>query len=116
MNFWRACMAAATLIATCAATPVAHADPGIQLGPRPYYLIDLLSDGPLKTKLQSCAAGPFKRTAFSIGHRGAPMQFPEHTRESYTAAARMAPACSNAMSPSRKTESWSAVIPSATCT
>ncbi|TMP65107.1 glycerophosphodiester phosphodiesterase, partial [Pseudoalteromonas sp. S1609] len=26
---------------------------------------------------------------FSIGHRGAPMQYPEHTKESYIAAARM---------------------------
>ena len=26
---------------------------------------------------------------FSIGHRGAPLQFPEHTRESYLAAAKM---------------------------
>lgn len=28
-------------------------------------------------------------TDFSIGHRGAPLQFPEHTKESYVAAARM---------------------------
>ena len=89
MAQWRICVATAAIIATFIATPVAQADPGIQLGPRPYYLIDRLPNGPLKTKLQSCAAGPFKRTAFSIGHRGAPMQFPEHTRESYTAAARM---------------------------
>ena len=86
---WRLAIATATLIATCSAVPAAQADPGIQLGPRPYYLIDRLIDGPLKTRLQSCAAGPFRHTAFSIGHRGAPMQFPEHTRESYTAAARM---------------------------
>ena len=89
MGFWRICVATAVIMSTFIATPHAQADPGIQLGPRPYYLIDRLSDGPLKTKLQSCAAGPFKRTAFSIGHRGAPLQFPEHTRESYTAAARM---------------------------
>ncbi len=61
----------------------------IQLGPRPFYLIDKMPDGQLKTKLQSCANGPFSRTNFSIGHRGAPLQFPEHTRESYQAAARM---------------------------
>lgn len=36
-----------------------------------------------------CKAGPFQRSDFSIGHRGAAMQFPEHTRESYQAAARM---------------------------
>lgn len=61
----------------------------VQLGPRPFYLIDKMADGPLKTKLLSCANGPFTPTDFSIGHRGAPLQFPEHTRESYQAAARM---------------------------
>jgi glycerophosphoryl diester phosphodiesterase len=48
-----------------------------------------MREGPLKSKLQACFKGPFKRTDFSIGHRGACMQFPEHTRESYIAAARM---------------------------
>ena len=43
---------------------------------------------PLKTELQACADGLYQ-TDFSIGHRGAPMQFSEHTRESYVAAARM---------------------------
>ena len=47
-----------------------------------------MKDGPLKTRLKQCN-GPYKRTDFSIGHRGAPLQFPEHTRESYEAAARM---------------------------
>jgi len=61
----------------------------VQLGPRPFFLVDRLDDGPLKEKLKSCANGPFKRTNFSIGHRGAAMQFPEHTLESYRAAARM---------------------------
>jgi glycerophosphoryl diester phosphodiesterase len=61
----------------------------IQLGPRPYFLVDDMQDGPLKDQLAACAEGPFRRTTFSIGHRGAPLQFPEHTRESYEAAARM---------------------------
>jgi glycerophosphoryl diester phosphodiesterase len=43
----------------------------------------------LKDELTKCAKGPFKRTDFSIGHRGAPLQFPEHTKESYEAAAKM---------------------------
>ncbi|MBR1284534.1 glycerophosphodiester phosphodiesterase [Bradyrhizobium sp. AUGA SZCCT0177] len=59
-----------------------------QIGPRPFYLVDKMKDGPLKEKLSQCT-GPFHKTDFSIGHRGAAMQFPEHTRESYTAAARM---------------------------
>ncbi len=61
----------------------------VQLGPRPYFLVNDMAEGPLKAKLQSCANGPFEKTAFSIGHRGAAMMFPEHTKESYEAAARM---------------------------
>jgi glycerophosphoryl diester phosphodiesterase len=61
----------------------------VQLGPRPYFLADDLEEGPLKEKLLSCQEGPFKKSTLSIGHRGAPMQFPEHTKESYMAAARM---------------------------
>ncbi len=48
-----------------------------------------MDESSLKKKLQSCANGPFKKTNFSIGHRGAPLQFPEHTKESYEAAAKM---------------------------
>ena len=61
----------------------------IQLGPRPYFLTADMTPGVLKDKLQSCANGPFVKTDFSIGHRGAPLMFPEHTKESYEAAARM---------------------------
>jgi len=48
-----------------------------------------MEDGWLKRQLQSCSAGPFSTTSFSIGHRGAALQFPEHTREAYEAGARM---------------------------
>lgn len=61
----------------------------VQLGPRPYYLVEDMDSGRLKWKLQQCSEGPFERTDFSIGHRGAPLQFPEHTKESYLAASRM---------------------------
>lgn len=63
----------------------------VQLGPRPYFLVNDMSDGPLKRRLQHCAATRevFESKDFSIGHRGAALQFPEHTRESYEAAARM---------------------------
>lgn len=61
----------------------------VQLGPRPFYLVDSMDDSELKEKLKSCMAGPFAKSDWSIGHRGAAMQFPEHTKESYTAAARM---------------------------
>jgi len=60
-----------------------------QVGPRPQWLVDDMDDGPLKTRLQSCRTDNMKRTDFSIGHRGAPLQFPEHTLESYVAAARL---------------------------
>ncbi|VIO75656.1 hypothetical protein CI1B_60350 [Bradyrhizobium ivorense] len=59
-----------------------------QLGPRPFYLVDKMKDGPLKQQLAQCI-GPFHRSDFSIGHRGAALQFPEHSREAYLAAARM---------------------------
>jgi glycerophosphoryl diester phosphodiesterase len=62
----------------------------VQVGPRPYYLIEKMSPGPLKRQLESCADGPFYKTKFSIGHRGGgTMQFPEHTKESHVAGARM---------------------------
>lgn len=61
----------------------------VQVGPRPQWLVDDMDEGPLKTRLQSCRTDNMKRTDFSIGHRGAPLQFPEHTLESYVAAARM---------------------------
>ena len=61
----------------------------VALGPRPLYLVDDMDKSDLQATLRRCAAGPFARTDFSIGHRGAPLQFPEHTEESYRAAARM---------------------------
>jgi len=66
-----------------------HADQSIQLGPRPFYLIQGMDPSPLKSRLLKCQNGPFRRTGFSIAHRGAPLQFPEHTQEAYEAGARM---------------------------
>lgn len=60
----------------------------VQVGLRPYYLVDNMDEGPLKQKLQSCSEETSKVSKFVVGHRGAPLQFPEHTRESYMAAAR----------------------------
>ncbi|KAF1832484.1 PLC-like phosphodiesterase [Decorospora gaudefroyi] len=48
-----------------------------------------MTDSPLKTKLQSCENKPVSISGFSIGHRGAPLQFPEETVQSLDAAARM---------------------------
>ena len=66
-----------------------HREGAVQLGPRPFYLVEGMDDGPLKSKLMQCRDGPFYRTDFSIAHRGAALQFPEHTKESYQAGARM---------------------------
>ena len=48
-----------------------------------------LAAGALKDQLQNCASGPFTPTEFSIAHRGAPLGYPEHSREGYIAAAKM---------------------------
>ncbi len=71
-------------LASAANTPVPA-----QVGVRPLYLVQDMDESPLKEALESCSAGPFYRTDFTIGHRGAAMQFPEHTKESYEAAAAM---------------------------
>ena len=68
----------------------ASSDP-VHLGPRPFYLLDQLEKGELKDTLERCAASTtqYDRRNFSIAHRGASLQFPEHTKEAYLAAHRM---------------------------
>lgn len=63
--------------------------PAVSYGPRPFYLIEQLPAGALKDRLRSCAGQTPQVSEFSIGHRGAPLQFPEHTVESNLAAAVM---------------------------
>jgi len=65
-----------------------RADQSIQVGVRPAFLVQGMDPSPLKSRLLRCQNGPFYRTDFSIAHRGAPLQFPEHTKESYEAGAR----------------------------
>jgi glycerophosphoryl diester phosphodiesterase len=79
------CALALPSAAVAQSTPLPHE---AQIGPRPFYLVDKMKDGPLKQKLQQCT-GPFHKTDFSIGHRGAALMFPEHSKEAYMAAARM---------------------------
>lgn len=88
LSFGTIALAIAASMNPAHATNMNPAD-NIQLGPRPYYLIEDMDAGALKDELQHCANGPFHKTDFSIGHRGAALQFPEHTKESYEAAARM---------------------------
>ncbi len=61
-----------------------------QLGPRPFFLVDDMAPSLLRQELRACAreTQQYTRRDLAIGHRGAPLQFPEHTRESYVAAAR----------------------------
>jgi hypothetical protein len=94
-NTGRIATAGGVLLLTGLLVPLARAErhsgesrTSVQLGPRPYYLVDDLPPGTLKERLQQCADGPFESTDFSIGHRGAALQFPD-TKESYEAAARI---------------------------
>lgn len=48
-----------------------------------------MDEGKLKNRLQQCLGDEVKKSDFSIGHRGAALMFPEHTKESYMAAAQM---------------------------
>ena len=87
---------AVALVGCCMLPTLSHAHErrygreSVQVGPRPYYLVDKLPPGRLKAQLEQCQDGPFHKTDFSIGHRGGgTLQFPEHTLESHRAGARM---------------------------
>ena len=88
---------ALAMAATAGVVPMAQADrdhdhdkhDSVQLGPRPFYLVQGMDEGKLKGRLMQCENGPFYRTDFSIGHRGAALQFPEHSDASYRAGAKM---------------------------
>ena len=78
----------ALLAPACALADAHISEPNVEYGSRPYFLIDKMADSPLKEKLLSCRGQTPSRTDFSIGYRGAPLMFPEHTVESNIAAAR----------------------------
>ncbi|KAL7530774.1 hypothetical protein ACHAXR_003667 [Thalassiosira sp. AJA248-18] len=79
----------------------------VSIGPRPYFLINEMDDDDdddtnpnnnigfvrpdLKETLQKCAhkLKSFQPSDFVLGHRGAALQFPEHTDRSHDAASRM---------------------------
>lgn len=84
----RRSLASACLFACALAAGVASAAP-VEVGVRPQYLISRITNPELKARLEACLDKPQERKQFSIAHRGAPLQFPEHTVESYTAAYRM---------------------------
>ncbi len=87
MPFHRSALAALLSLVTVLPAAAQNA-PEAQIGPRPFYLVEKMKDGPLKERPGQCT-GPFHKSDFSIGHRGAALQFPEHSKESYQAAARM---------------------------
>ncbi|KAF2628372.1 PLC-like phosphodiesterase [Macroventuria anomochaeta] len=65
-----------------------HTKLNVQVGDRPYFLVDDMDEGSLKKKLESCSEGPFKSSDFVFAHRGASLQYPEHTYAAYSAARR----------------------------
>ncbi|WP_111413039.1 glycerophosphodiester phosphodiesterase family protein [Billgrantia lactosivorans] len=67
----------------------------VTLGPRPLFLVNDMStetehERELKADLLECAARhtDWQASDLVIAHRGAPLQFPEHTLESYLAGAQ----------------------------
>ncbi|GAB5447326.1 glycerophosphodiester phosphodiesterase family protein [Gymnodinialimonas sp.] len=84
----RTLIIAALAVGMLPSLALAESSEPMSYGQRPFYLIDKLEDGALKDKLLSCVGQTPSQTAFSIGHRGAPLMFPEHTVESNIAAAR----------------------------
>ena len=50
--------------------------PHVQLGPRPYFLVDSMDKSPLEKNLSNCAKKRknFEKSDWSIGHGGASMQ------------------------------------------
>ena len=78
-----------SLALLCALTTPALAQEALTYGPRPAALIDAMREGELKETLRACLGQTPARTDFSIGHRGAPLMYPEHTVSSNVAAARM---------------------------
>jgi glycerophosphoryl diester phosphodiesterase len=62
----------------------------VSLGPRPYYLVQNMTDGPLKQALEACYNKPVTIQPWSIGHRGGgTLQIPEETMQSIEAGSRM---------------------------
>ena len=65
----------------------------VDMGVRPAYLVEAMPVSRLKAALLKCldfrdVGRGLGVSRVSIGHRGAPLMFPEHTAESYRAAAR----------------------------
>lgn len=91
------CLGASTVLAAPSdkhngkKTPKVSPIKQISLGPRPYWLVDQMDEGPLKKKLASCSEKRMKPSDWSISHRGGgTLQFPEHTYDSIIAGVSVA--------------------------
>jgi glycerophosphoryl diester phosphodiesterase len=71
------------LFSTCA-----NAQNNIELGDRPLQLVAAMDESLLKQQLSQCDLSTIQTSTLAIGHRGAPRQYPEHTREGYIAATK----------------------------
>jgi glycerophosphoryl diester phosphodiesterase len=81
-------LAPVALSLLAAAPATADTDLRIEYGARPDFLISRMDDSPLREQLMACSSQRAMSSGFSIGHRGAALFYPEHTVESYTAAAQ----------------------------
>lgn len=71
----------------------------VDVGPRPYYIINNMTNGALRESLTACENSKLEVTQFTIGHRGGgTLQFPEETVESTMAGARMGYVLQNTLS------------------
>lgn len=62
----------------------------VDIGERPFYIINNMTNGPLKDSLVGCENIEQEVDEFVIGHRGGgTLEFPEETVESTMAGARM---------------------------
>lgn len=86
-----------TLLASRLASSTRHAGrtarPPLQFGMRPSWLVSAMRPSALRDELSACVMDPTlsaaKPSQLTVSHRGAPLLFPEHTKEGYMAAATM---------------------------
>jgi glycerophosphoryl diester phosphodiesterase len=85
----RAVVLSLPVIALLLQTQITMALSPAELQQRVPYLVRAMAPGSLRDRLEACLAQPgeLERNRFSIGHRGAPLGYPEHTAEGYRAAA-----------------------------
>jgi glycerophosphoryl diester phosphodiesterase len=70
---------------------------GVQLGPRPFYLVRNMDASRLKTELEQCSDGPFKKPTLPSATAARPCSFPS-TPGSHTSQPHVwEPASSSAM-------------------